>query len=82
MQRATREVTLNIGKGVYTVSTPLDTEALDRVKGLIDEACGRELKGAGQEDMLVLGLLRLAYGLDAVRGKLEGIAGNMDAGVM
>lgn len=78
MQRSVREVTLNIGRGVYTVSTPLDTEALDRVKGLIDEACGREMRGLGQEDMLVLGMLRLAYGLDAVRGKLAVIAGSME----
>ena len=78
MQRASREVSLNIGKGVYSVSTSLDTEALDRVKGLIDEACGRELKGAGQEDMLVLGMLRLAYGLDAVRGKLQELLGSME----
>ena len=76
--RTSRDVALNIGKGVYTVSTSLDNEALDRVKELIDEACGGVKKGAGQEDILVLGILRLAYGLDAVRVKLEGMLGVMD----
>ena len=73
MQRATRGVTLNVGKGVYTVSTPLSAEAVDRVRELLDEVCGEVQKGARQEDILLMGCLRLAYELDAVREVLRGI---------
>ena len=78
MMRTAREVTLNIGKGVYTVSTSLENDTLDRVRCLIDEACGEVKKGVRNEDIMVLGILRLAYGLDAVRVKLEGMLGVMD----
>lgn len=80
MQKMTREASLNIGKGVYTISTQLDNETLDRVRALIEEACGEVQKGARQEDVLVLACLRLAYGLDAVSEKLRAIAGNLSGG--
>ncbi|MBQ7154163.1 MAG: hypothetical protein IJR85_01260 [Synergistaceae bacterium] len=78
MMRNSRDVALNIGKGVYTINTPLDNEAIDRVKGLIDEACGEVSKGAKQEDILMLTCLRLAYSLDAVNEKLKVIISRMD----
>ena len=70
MQKA-REVTLAIGKGVYTVRTSLDDSVLDRVRRIIADACGeRGVKGERQEDVLVLGILRTAYTLDAVTSVL------------
>ena len=77
MQKTSRGVALNIGKGVYTITTQLDNESLDRVRSLIDEACGEITKGARQEDILMLACLRLAYSLDAVNEKLKAIAGNL-----
>ncbi len=77
IMKPSRDVTLNIGKGVYTINTPLDTDAMDRVRGLIDEACGEISKGAKQEELLMLTCLRLAYSLDAVNEKLKAILGSM-----
>ena len=76
--KPSRDITLNIGKGIYTVNTPLDNDAVDRVKDLIDEACGEISKGARQEDLLMLTCLRLAYSLDAVNEKLKAILGSMN----
>lgn len=75
--RTPRDISLNIGKGIYTVNTPLDNEAIDRVKALINEACGEINKGAKQEDLLMLTCLRLAYSLDAVNEKLKIILGQL-----
>lgn len=71
--RTSRDVFLTIGKSTYTINTPLETQELDRVKALIDEACGEIIKGAKQEDILMLTCLRLAYTLDGVSSKLAKI---------
>lgn len=76
--RTSRDVFLTIGKSTYTIHTPLDTEELDRVKSLIDEACGKIVKGAQQDDMLMLACLRLAYSLDTVNEKLRKILERID----
>lgn len=68
-----RDVFLTIGKGTYTIHTPLSNDELDRIKALIDEACGSVIKEAKQEDLLMLTCLRLAYSLDKVAGKLSEI---------
>lgn len=73
-----RDVFLTIGKGTYTIHTPLNNEELDRIKALIDEACGGVVKEVKQEDLLMLTCLRLAYSLDAVNGKLVNILGLLD----
>ena len=77
--RTSRDVFLTIGKGTYTLNTPLDTQELDRVKALIDEASGEIIKGARQEDILMLTCLRLAYSLDSVSNKLSKILEKIDA---
>ena len=77
IMKTSRDITLNIGKSVYTINTTLDNEVLDRVKELIDEACGEISKGAKQEDLLMLTCLRLAHSLDAVNEKLKAILGTM-----
>ena len=76
--RTSRDVFLTIGKGSYTIHTPLENEEIDRVKALIDEACGEIVKGAKQEDLLMLTCLRLAYSLDSVSGKLRRILERID----
>lgn len=76
--RTSRDVFLTIGKGTYTIHTPLETEELDRVKSIIDEACGSIMKGAKQEDILMLTCLRLAYSLDTVNNKLKDILERID----
>lgn len=76
--RTSRDVFLTIGKGSYTIHTPLENEEIDRVKALIDEACGEIVKGAKQEDLLMLTCLRLAYSLDSVNGKLRRILERID----
>ena len=78
MVRSSRDVALNIGKGVYTINTVLDVDAIDRVKDLIDEACGEVSAGARQEDILALACLRLAYSLDAVNEKLKAAMSVLD----
>lgn len=76
--RTSRDVSLTIGKGIYTIHTPLGNEEIDRIKALIDEACGEIVKGAKQEDMLMLTCLKLAYSLDSVNEKLRKILEKID----
>ena len=71
--RTSRDVYLTIGKSTYTFNTPIENDELDRIKKLIDDACGEIVKGAKQEDVLMLTCVRLAYALDSVDGKLKGI---------
>ena len=66
-----KNIFLTIGKSTYNIATPLDEEALVRVKGLIDQACGSPIKGMGQEDLLVLTCLQLAYALDNASMRLN-----------
>ena len=76
--RTSRDVFLTIGKGTYTINTPLENDELDRIKNLINDACGEIIKGAKQEDILMLTCLRLAYSLDSVGGKVRKILENID----
>ena len=76
--RTSHDVSLTIGKGIYTIHTPLGNEEIDRIKALIDEACGEIVKGAKQEDMLMLTCLKLAYSLDSVNEKLRKILEKID----
>ncbi len=76
--RTSRDVFLTIGKGTYTINTPLENEELDRIKNLINDASGEIIKGAKQEDILMLTCLRLAYSLDSVGNKVRKILENID----
>lgn len=71
--RTSRDVYLTIGKSTYTFNTPIENDELDRIKILIDDACGEIVKGAKQEDILMITCVRLAYVLDSVNGKLKDI---------
>ena len=73
-----RDVFLTIGKGTYTIHTPLSNDELDRIKALIDEACGSVIKEAKQEDLLMLTCLRLAYTLDSTGVKLNDILNRLE----
>ena len=73
-----RDVYLTIGKGTYTLNTPIENDELDRIKNIIDDACGEIVKGAKQEDILMLTCVRLAYALDNVNGKLKNILAKID----
>ena len=75
---ASRDISLNIGKGIYAITTPLSGEELDRVKALINEACDPVTKGAKQEEVLMLACLRLAYSLDRVAQELAGVMGKLE----
>ena len=73
-----REVFLSIGKGSYSIRTPLKDEDLERVEALIRQAgphpgdCAHvPFRGMDQENLLVLTCLQLAYTLDSVTAKLE-----------
>lgn len=70
---ALREVHLSIGKRTYDIMTPLSDETLERLKGMIGEAAASVDEGSGQEDLLVLACLRLAYALDELRDELDEI---------
>lgn len=74
-----RNVFLTVGKGTYTIYTPLSDEEIDRVKALINDACGEIMKEAKQEDMLMLTCLKLAYSLDTVNEKLRKILERIDS---
>lgn len=76
--RTSRDVFLTVGKGTYSIYTPLDNDEIDRVKAIIDEACGEIVKGAKQEDLLMITCLRLAYSLDSVNEKLKKILEKID----
>ena len=76
--RTSRDVYLTIGKGSYTFNTPIENDELDRIKSLIDDACGEIVKGARQEDILMLTCVRLAYALDNVNEKLKNILAKID----
>lgn len=76
--RTSRDVYLTIGKGSYTFNTPIDNDELDRIKSLIDDACGEIVKGARQEDILMITCVRLAYALDSVNEKLKKILEKID----
>ena len=65
-----RNIAINIGKNVYSINTPLDNDDIDRVKTIIDDACGDVSKSSKQEDILMLACLRLAYSLDNVNQKI------------
>ena len=71
--RTSRDVFLTIGKSSYAFNTPIDNETLDRLKAIIDEACGEIIKGASQEDILMITCVRLAYSIDTLNGKLKSI---------
>ncbi|MBQ7197343.1 MAG: hypothetical protein IJS40_08045 [Synergistaceae bacterium] len=71
--RTPRDVYLTIGKGTYTLNSSIENEDFDRIRSLIDDACGEIIKGAKQEDVLMLTCVRLAYALDTVNGKLKKI---------
>ncbi|MBR1485943.1 MAG: hypothetical protein IJ597_01635 [Synergistaceae bacterium] len=71
--RTSRDVYLTIGKSSYSFNTSIDNDEIDRIKSLIDDACGEIIKGAKQEDILMLTCVRLAYTLDTVNGKLKNI---------
>lgn len=58
---SSRDISVNIGKGIYSINTSLDAQELGRVKALIDEACEPVVKSAKQEEVLMLAGLRLAY---------------------
>ena len=75
---ASKNIFLTIGKSTYNIATPLDDEALERVKGLIDQACGSPVKGMGQEYLLVLTCLQLAYALDRATTSLANLVDRLD----
>ena len=75
---ALRDVFLTIGKGAYNIKTPIDEDVLGRVKDLIDHAYGTPIRGMGQEELLVLTCLKLAYALDSVGNKLTGLIERID----
>ena len=76
--RTSRDVYLTIGKSSYTLNTPIENDELDRIKKLIDDACGEIVKGAKQEDILMLTCVRLAYALDSVNEKLKNVLAKID----
>ena len=76
--RTSRDISLSVGKGIYTINTPLENDEIDRVKALINDACGEISKGTKQEDILMLACLRLAYSLDAVNEKLKYILARLN----
>ncbi|MBQ6775747.1 MAG: hypothetical protein IJP53_04740 [Synergistaceae bacterium] len=76
--RSSRDVYFTIGKSSYSFNTSISNEELDRVKSLIDEACGEIVKGARQEDILMLTCVRLAYALDSVNEKLKAVLEKID----
>ena len=74
-----RDVFLTIGKGAYNIKTPLDEDVLERVKDIIDHAYGTPIRGMGQEELLVLTCLKLAYTIDSVGKKLTGLMEQLES---
>ncbi|MBQ9418965.1 MAG: hypothetical protein IJU31_01170 [Synergistaceae bacterium] len=76
--KTSRDVYFTIGKSSYSFNTSISNEEIDRLKSLIDDACGEIVKGARQEDILMLTCVRLAYALDSVNEKLKKILERID----
>jgi len=76
--RTSRDVFLTVGKSSYTLNTSIENDELDRIKSIINDACGEIVKGARQEDILMLTCVRLAYALDVVNAKLKNILEKID----
>ena len=72
--KAPRNVPLTVGKRTYTIKTPLDDAALSRVQALLRDACGDPARGTGQEELMLLACLKLAYSLDTLTERLEVLA--------
>ena len=80
-----REIFLSIGKGNYSIRTPLQDEALERVEALIRQAgphpgdcVHMPFRGMDQETLLVLTCLQLAYTLDTVTTRLEALSEKLE----
>ena len=74
-----RDVLLPVGKGTYPVKTPLEDDVLERLKGLINQAY-EPIRGKGQEYLLALTCLKLAYTLDAVTMRLNELTERLEQG--
>lgn len=72
--KAPRNVPLTVGKRTYTIKTPLDDAALSRVQALLRDACGDPARGTGQEELMLLACLKLAYSLDTLTERLGALA--------
>ncbi len=68
-----RRVRLRVGKKTYPIKTPLTDEELDRLalplNAVMEESGGASV---GQEERLLLTLLRYAWQLEGIRLRLEG----------
>lgn len=70
---ASRNIWITIGKRNYSVETALDPGAVERIESLVAAACNSLAKGIGQEELLMLTCLQLAYSLDKAASGLEGL---------
>jgi len=70
---ASRNIWITIGKRNYSVETALDPGAVERIESLVAAACNPLAKGIGQEELLMLTCLQLAYSLDKATSALEGL---------
>jgi hypothetical protein len=65
-----REVTIVIGKRIYNVYTALDKPTFDRVAAIVKGVSASLKDDIGQDHLLMLTCLRLAYGLEKTLDKL------------
>jgi hypothetical protein len=65
-----REVTIVIGKRLYNIYTALDKPTFDRVAAIVKGASVSLKDDIGQDHLLMLTCMRLAYGLEKTMGKL------------
>ena len=68
-----RDVTLKLGKKEYHLKTTLNEESYGRVVSLLKESADKIGKETGQEHLLLLVSLHLAYCLDHANETFEDI---------
>jgi hypothetical protein len=69
-----REVTIVIGKRLYTIYTVLDKPTFDRVAAIVKGVSASLKSGTGQDNLLMLTCMQLAYGLEKTMGRLAPLA--------
>ncbi|MDR1648652.1 MAG: hypothetical protein LBR71_00200 [Synergistaceae bacterium] len=69
-----REVTILIGKKLYTIYTVLDKPTFERVAAIVKGVSASLKNDIGQDNLLMLTCMQLAYGLEQTMGKLAPLA--------
>jgi len=66
-----REVCILIGKRTYPIQTELNEDTLNQVVNIVNEVCRAVDGKVGQDNMLALTCLHLAYNIEKISKRLK-----------